>query len=108
MKKAIYTLASAALFGCSSYEDPVRINPEEPTVVDSLECYVQDSDVPYDFLWYKNGDLFQENPKSNVSRISDLELFVGDEWNCKVYIPDSVPMVSSSIYVGSDSVEVLE
>ena len=104
MKKAILTLASAALFGCSTGDyTSVSINPEFPTTNDSLECSL-DSNTTFDFYWTRNGEYYKENLNSNESYISNLETQVGDEWICGVYIPQNG--FTDSYYVGQASVVV--
>ena len=108
MKKAIYSIiASATLSGCFNFELPqVRISPEEPTIEDSLECYVDNFGMQYDYYWYRNEDIFKKTLDSERSYVSDLEMFAGDEWECKVFLPENE--ITNSIYIGADKVEILK
>jgi len=107
MRKTILTLASVALFGCSSvpYEGQrVLINPGQPTTNDSLECNVDGSDATFDYIWARDGEYYGEELNIPRSFISDLETRAGEEWSCEVYVPATFQ--SPQLYVDQDSVKI--
>jgi len=107
MRNTLYSLiASAALFaGCTYSEDSsVRINPGEPTVEDSLECHVEGHNVPYNYSWYVDGQLYKTDLDVATSKVSKLETEIGEEWLCEAHVPQV--MMSGPFYLGNASVYI--
>ncbi|MBT3984849.1 hypothetical protein HOD38_02895 [archaeon] len=84
----------------------VYITPSNPYDADDLNCEVSDSEATYDFYWYVESSQIEadKNVKSSVLDADETE--EGKTYTCKVYVPAT--SMTSSFYLGSDSVTVQE